>query len=61
MDKNKLVGVVCLYEGVVECFDKNNENYFDVENILSRPLLYLLGGILGGQCIVHHGYMNKIV
>ena len=38
-------------EGVVACLDNNNKDDFDVENILSHPLLYLLGGALVGQCL----------
>ena len=48
-------------EGVVACLDKNNKDDFDVDFLLANPLEYHLGETLGQQCIVHHGYMKKIV
>ena len=53
--------VAWLNEGVVACLDKNNKDDFDVDFLLANPLEYHLGETLGRQCIVHHGYMKKIV
>ena len=61
--------VECCDEGVLACFDegvvaliyKNNNNGFTDIFILSYPLEYLLEENFGGQCLVHHGYMNKLV
>ena len=62
MDKNILVVVTCLDKDVVACLDNNNnKDDFNVNFLLARPLVYLLEGILGGQCILHRGYINKIV
>ena len=52
--------VACLDEGVVECLDNNNKDEFDDNFFLAQPLVQLLEGTLGGQCIVYHVYMNKI-
>ena len=47
-------------EGVLECLDKNNNDDFDGYFIHAHPLEYLLEEILGGQCLFHHCYMQKI-
>ena len=52
--------VACLDEGVLAFLDKNNKDDFDVYFIHEHPLEYLLERTLGGQCLVHHGYMQKI-
>ena len=52
--------VVCLDEGVITCSDKNNNDDFGVNFLLSYPLEYLLVGTLGGKCIFHHGFMKKM-
>ena len=49
-----------LYEGVAEFLDKNNKDDFDDNSLLAHPLVYLLEGALGGQYIVHHGFIKKI-
>ena len=49
-------GLTCLYEVVVEYLDNNNKDNFDVDFLLARPLVYILEGTLGVQCIFHHGY-----
>ena len=52
--------VACLDEGVLVCLDNNNEDDFDVDFILAYLLEQLLEKTLGGKCLVHHGYMQKI-
>ena len=61
MDSNIFFAVAFLDKDVLECLDNNYKDYFDVDFLLVHLLVYLLQGTLGGKCIVHHGYMNKIV
>ena len=51
--------LACLYEDVLACWDMNNKDNLDVDNLLANPLVYLLGGYLDGQCIIHYGYIKK--
>ena len=56
---NEDVGA-CADCGVVRFFDKNNKIDFDVDFILAHHLEYLLEVILGGKCLIHHGYFIHI-
>ena len=47
-------------EGVLAYLDNNDKDYFDVDFLHSHPLEYLLEENLGGKCLFHHGYMQKI-
>ena len=39
---------------------RNNNDEFDVDFLLEHPLEYILEENLGGKCLVHHGYMQKL-
>ena len=66
MDTQKLGVMTCLDNGEVEysdedvmaCLDKNNKDGFDEDFLLPHPPEYLFEETLGGNFIVHHGYMN---
>ena len=52
--------VALLDEGVFACLDNNYRDDFDVYFIHAHPLKNIPAEKLGGQCLVHHGYMNNI-
>ena len=54
------VVVACLDESVMACFYKNNKDDFDVDFIHAQPLSYNIEEILGGKCLVQHGFTQKI-
>ena len=49
-----------LDEGMLSCLDNNDKDDFDVYFLHAHPLEYLLEETLGGKCLVHHGYMQKL-
>ena len=55
-------GVVAWFdEGVLACLDKNNKDDFNWYYIHAHSLKYILEDKLGGQCLVYHSYLQKIV
>ena len=45
---------------MLEFLDNNDKDDFDVDFLRAHPLEYILEETLGGQYLVHHGYMRKI-
>ena len=52
--------VILLDEGVLTCLDKNNQDDFDRDFIHAHPLENIYEETLGGNFLVHHGFMQKI-
>ena len=52
--------VACFYEGVLACLYYNNKDGFYGYFLHTHPLEYLLEETLGGQFLVHHGFMYKL-
>ena len=49
-----------LWWGLLACLDNDNKDDFDGDFLHAHPLEGILEETLGGNCLVHHGYMQKV-